>query len=167
MIARWSPWTVWSECKFFRINQNVKISQVCFLNLKKTSQIRLEAFGFSKTPIKRTRSCECDNCTIYCTGKSFERKICGYKNECELGNEENCLNLSPTLETPTPPPEPTPPAPSTPDSSDPSEMYSCWTEHLEKMIGSAYSVVYENGTQIPNMKKKEAMRECDILGFRI
>ena len=35
------------------------------------------------------------------------------------------------------------------------------------MIGSAYSVVYENGTQIPNMKKKEAMRECDILGFRI
>ena len=85
-----------------------------------------------------------------------------------MGNEENCLNLSPTLETPTPS-ELTPPAPSTPDPSAPSEMYSCWTEHLDQKIGSEHSVVYENGTKILqiNLAKKEAMRECDILGFWI
>jgi len=84
-----------------------------------------------------------------------------------MGNEENCLNLSPTLETPTPSEPPTPAEPSTPEPSHPSKMYSCWTEHLDKKIGSEYSAVFENGIQIPTMKKKEAMRECDILGFRI
>ena len=87
-----------------------------------------------------------------------------------MGNEENCLNLSPTLETPTPSEPPIPAEPSTPEPSDPSKMYSCWTEHLQKKIGSEYRAVFENGTEIsnvPGLKKKEAMLKCDILGFRI
>ena len=112
---------------------------------------------------QRTRSCECQNCTVYCTGKSFERRICGYKNVCELGNEENCLNLSPKLEEPTP--DPVSPDPITPD-----HMYSCWTKHLDKKITKDYDVTFENGTEVPNVKGLsffEAKRRCDILGPRI
>ena len=133
--------------------------------------------------------CQCDKCTVYCNGKSFERKICGYVSTCELENGDQCLNITPTSEsttisttaksttTSTAAKSTTTSKSISPVIDIPAEdlnpsMYPCWTKHAETAIKSDYKVTtFPNGTEIPNildgLPQFEAKRVCDILGFRI
>ena len=136
--------------------------------------------------------CQCDNCTVYCNGKTFERKICSYVSTCELTGGQ-CLNVTPISKSTSPavdqstvdplPVDPVPvdllPSPVENDSSglDSTEdlnpsMYPCWTKHNEQAIKSEYRVTaFQNGTEITKIPDElsqfEAKRICDILGFRV
>ena len=129
---------------------------------------------------KRTRLCQCDKCTVYCNGKSFERKICSYVSACELENGDQCLNVTPTSEPTTTSTaakstttsKSTSPVIETPTEDLNPSMYPCWTKHAEKTVAEDYRVTqFQNGTEIPKildgLSQFEAKRVCDILGFRI
>ena len=122
--------------------------------------------------------CQCDNCTVYCNGKTFERKICSYVSTCEL--------TSPAVDQSTVDPLPVDPVPvdllPSPVENDSSgfdstvdlnpSMYPCWTKHNEQAIKSEYRVTaFQNGTEIQKIPDElsqfEAKRICDILGFRV
>ena len=122
--------------------------------------------------------CQCDKCTIYCNGKSFERKICSYVSTCDLNDGDQCLDVTPISKSTSPaadqsavelpPVDPSPvdsvpvdplPSPVENDSSglDSTEdlnpsMYPCWTKHNEKAITSKFRVTaFQNGTEIPKI----------------
>ena len=57
VIGQWESWTDWSDC---------------FLN-------PLDKFMTVST---RSRTCQCDNCTIYCNGPTVERKKCADLGHC-------------------------------------------------------------------------------------
>ena len=57
VIAQWTSWTDWSDCFVNPLNKYMSVSS-------------------------RTRSCLCDDCTIYCTGPTVERKKCADIGHC-------------------------------------------------------------------------------------
>ena len=161
VIAYWAEWTSWSDCQIFKINKNVKISQVGWKSFPRliniSCSVELDWIWFSNH-YKRTRSCECNNCTVYCNGKAFERKICGYVNAC--ANDSQCLPASASTTSASIA------DPSMDDEMD-GKQFSCWTQYDNHKIKSDYRLQYSNGTEIPNsknLKRLEAKRRCLILG---
>ena len=107
---------------------------------------------------KRTRSCECNNCTVYCNGKAFERKICGYVNSCE--NDAQCVTASASATSASI-------ADPLMDDEMDGKQFSCWTKYDNHKIKSDYRLKYSNATEIPNsenLTRLEAKRRCLILG---
>ena len=113
---------------------------------------------------KRTRSCDCKNCTIYCTGKAVERKICEYVNPCEMDIGNQCLIASSPSETTTSTAETTTAEPML------NTIYQCFKSYYNNEIKSEYRAKFPNGTEIQNVDNldlKGARRRCLFLGFSI
>ena len=68
MIGQWTSWTDWSDCFVNPLDKYMSVSS-------------------------RTRSCLCENCTIFCNGPTFERKKCADIGHCRRLD----ANVSPVL----------------------------------------------------------------------